>query len=67
MLSSLKVDRIVVALGLIGLGVIWMLANMERLDALRALRLFWPALLIVWGVLELAVTFVRRASEGTGR
>ena len=67
MLSFLKVDRIVVGLGLIGLGVLWMLANMERLDLLRALRLFWPALLILWGVLELAVAFARGSSEGVGR
>ena len=67
MLSSLKVDRVVVALGLIGFGVLSMLANADRLDLLRALRLFWPALLIVWGVLELAVMFLRRATEGGGR
>jgi hypothetical protein len=67
MLSFLKVDRIVVGLGLIGLGVLWLLGNMERLDLLRALRLFWPALLIVWGALELAVAFARRSSEGVGR
>jgi hypothetical protein len=62
MLSFLKVDRIVVALGLIGLGVLTMLANLDRLDLLQALRIFWPALLILWGALELVVSFARRAS-----
>jgi hypothetical protein len=67
MLSFLRVDRIVMGLGLVGLGTIWMLGNLERLDVLRALRLFWPALLILWGVLELVVTFLRRSSEGVER
>jgi LiaF transmembrane domain len=62
MLSFLKVDRIVVALGLIGLGALMMLANLDRLDLLPALRIFWPALLIVWGLLELVVSFARRTS-----
>jgi hypothetical protein len=62
MLSFLKVDRIVVALGLIGLGVLTMLANLDRLDLLQALRVFWPSLLILWGALELIVSFARRAS-----
>ena len=62
MLSFLKVDRIVMALGLIGLGILMMLANLDRIDLLRALRIFWPALLILWGALELVVSFARRAS-----
>lgn len=62
MLSFLKVDRLVMALGLIGLGVLMMLANFDRLDLLQALRIFWPALLILWGALELIVSFTRRAS-----
>jgi hypothetical protein len=67
MLSSLKVDRVVFALGLIGVGVLWTLANFDRIDLLVALRRFWPSLLIVWGVLELAVSFARRSAEGVGR
>ncbi len=62
MLSFLKVDRVVTALGLIGLGVLVMLANLDRLDLLQALRIFWPALLILWGALELVVSFARRTS-----
>ena len=62
MLSSLRVERVVMGLGLIGLGVLWTLANFERIDLLVALRRFWPTLLIVWGSLELAVSFARRES-----
>jgi len=63
MLSFLRVERVVLGLGLIGLGGLWTLANFERVDLLRALRVFWPTLLIVWGVLELAVSFARRPSQ----
>ncbi len=62
MLSFLKVDRIVMALGLIGLGILMMLANLDRIDLLHALRIFWPALLILWGALELVVSLARRTS-----
>ena len=67
MLSSLKVERVVMGLGLVGLGILWTLANFERLDLLSALRRFWPMLLIVWGALELAVSFARRSSRGVTR
>ena len=62
MLSSLRVERVVMGLGLVGLGVLFTLANFERIDLLVALRRFWPMLLIVWGALELAVSFARRTS-----
>jgi hypothetical protein len=67
MLSSLKVERVVLGLGLMGVGVLWMLANFDRVELLTALRRFWPALLIVWGALELAVSFARRPSQGVSR
>lgn len=67
MLSSLKVERVVMGLGLMGVGVLWTLANFDRVDLLQALRRFWPTLLIVWGVLELAVSFARRESGEESR
>jgi hypothetical protein len=62
MLSSLRVEKVVLGLGLLGLGVLWTLANFERVDLLEELRRFWPTLLIVWGALEVAVSFARRSS-----
>jgi hypothetical protein len=67
MLSSLKVERVVMGLGLMGLGILWTLSNFDRLDLLVALRRFWPMLLIVWGALELAVSLARRSSDGVSR
>jgi hypothetical protein len=54
-------ERMVLGLGLIGLGALWTLANFGWLDLLRALRLFWPSLLIVWGALELAASLHARS------
>lgn len=50
-------------LGLVGLGVLWTLSNFDRIDLLVALRRFWPLLLIVWGALELVVSFAQRPSQ----
>jgi hypothetical protein len=67
MLSSLKVERVVLGVGLVGLGVLITLANLERIDLLSALRLAWPALLVLWGLLEVMVSLARRSPSGEGR
>jgi hypothetical protein len=48
---------------LIGVGVLWTLANVGRLELLPALRTWWPLSLVLWGVLELVELFVRRSSR----
>jgi len=53
-------ETITLGLGLIALGLAWTLANLGYFDLLQALCLLWPALLIVWGVLELRVTLLAR-------
>jgi LiaI-LiaF-like transmembrane region len=67
MLSSLKVERIVLGVALVGLGVLITLANFERIDLLSALRMSWPALLVLWGALEVIVSFARRQSSEADR
>jgi hypothetical protein len=67
MLSSLKVERIVLGVGLVGLGVLITLGNLERIDLLSALRWSWPTLLVLWGTLEVIVSLARRGSSGEGR
>jgi hypothetical protein len=51
---------VTLGLGLLGLGVATTLANLGRIDLLSTLRQSWPVLLIVWGVLELWLTFSSR-------
>ncbi|HEY7512131.1 MAG TPA: DUF5668 domain-containing protein [Vicinamibacteria bacterium] len=58
---SVKVEQLVFGLGLVGLGVVWTLGNLGKLDALDTLHRWWPLLLVVWGGLELAVSLARRA------
>jgi hypothetical protein len=56
-------ERIVVGVGLIGIGALDILARMGRLEFLTALRTWWPTTLIVWGAAEL----IRTLSARTGR
>jgi hypothetical protein len=50
-------EPVVLGLSLIGIGVVWLLANAGRADLLATLRAWWPLTLVVWGVLEL-IAFV---------
>ena len=52
-----KPESLVLAVCLIGLGVIWTLGNMGRIDTLHSLRTWWPASLVLWGLLELVRSF----------
>lgn len=54
MIGSLKIERLVVGLGLVGLGTLWLLSNLGHLNLLETLHRWWPSLLVVWGLLELA-------------
>jgi hypothetical protein len=57
-----RTEGLVFGLGLVAVGVVVSLGNMGMLDTLVTLRRFWPALLVVWGALEIAAT---RAGEGS--
>jgi hypothetical protein len=60
MTGSPSIESAILGLGLLGLGVLWLLANLDALALLPALRLLWPSLLVVWGALELASALGRR-------
>jgi hypothetical protein len=64
MAVRIRVESMVVGLCLTGVGVLWILANLGRVDFLSSLRTWWPVSLLVWGVLELLVSFVERARTG---
>ena len=65
MAGSVDTERVVLGLGCIGVGGLWLLANLGWVDLLTTLRRFWPSLLVIWGGLELynsAVQARRRRS-----
>jgi hypothetical protein len=55
-------EGLVLGLLLVALGSAWMAANLGKLDLLPTLRTWWPASLVVWGVVELVAFAVGRAS-----
>ena len=59
---SVSIEKLVLGLGLVGLGLVWTLGNLGRLDALETLHRWWPLLLVVWGALEVAVSLSRRSA-----
>jgi len=54
MALSYRPEALVSGLSLIALGVLWTAANFGSLDLLTTLRTWWPAVLVLWGALELA-------------
>lgn len=58
--SRFKPEGIALGLGCLGFGALALLSNLGYLELLGALRIFWPALLVVWGLLELINTLSAR-------
>jgi len=63
MTGPYRTETLVLGLSLIGLGIVWTLGNMGRLDLLYTLRTWWPLSLILWGLLELGSALVRRRDQ----
>jgi len=66
MATGFSIERIVIGFALLGVGVVWMLANAGRVDLLTALRTWWPLLLVLWGALELVASLSGRTARGGG-
>lgn len=64
MARPFKSEGLVLGLLLVGLGLVWMAANLGRLDLLATLRTWWPASLVMWGVIELVSFAISRTTEG---
>jgi len=62
-----NIEALVLGLALIAVGVLWMLANLGHLDLLNTLHRWWPSILVLWGVLELAGALARRQLRGGTR
>lgn len=61
MVQSFKVEGLVIGLSLIALGTLWTLGNLGKIDLLYTLRTWWPLSLVVWGILELSGSLMRRS------
>ncbi|HVR72039.1 MAG TPA: DUF5668 domain-containing protein [Vicinamibacteria bacterium] len=59
---SVSIEKLVLGLGLVGLGVVWTLGNLGRLDVIDTLHRWWPLLLVVWGALEIVVSLKHRSA-----
>ncbi len=57
-----RTDGVVTGLSLLTVGVLWVLSNLGLLDLLKTLAVWWPLVLVVWGLLELYNWAARRAS-----
>lgn len=54
MSRPIDVERAVVGASLLSVGLLWLGASLLAFDALAVARTWWPLLLILWGVLDLA-------------
>jgi hypothetical protein len=62
--SAFSPEGVTFGVSLVVLGVLGTLANLGKLELLPLLRTWWPLLLVLWGVLELADLWIRRSSSG---
>jgi hypothetical protein len=46
----------------VALGAVGLVSRLGRLDFLTAVRTWWPALLVLWGVVELYNTYSARSA-----
>lgn len=60
-MPRLRPEPLVLGLTLTGVGLLWILGNLGRIDFLATLHTWWPLSLLVWGVLELALSWSRGA------
>jgi Domain of unknown function (DUF5668) len=60
-----KAEGLVLGLLLVALGSAWMASNLGLIELLPTLRTWWPASLVVWGVVELVGFVVSRTDNST--
>jgi len=56
-------EGLVLGLLLVAVGSLWMAANLGKLDLLATLRTWWPASLVVFGLVELVAFAVSRVAD----
>ena len=65
--ARVSIEALVLGLGLVALGVLLLLSNLGKIELLATLRTWWPAMLVVWGVVELANAWARSNSRRSSR
>ena len=65
--ARVSTEALVLGLGLVALGVLLLLSNLGKIELLTTLRTWWPAMLVVWGVVELANAWARSNSRRSSR
>jgi len=63
MIRGFRPEGVALGIGLMALGILWMLANLGQVDMFATVRRFWPLILVVWGALELGHTYLARRSR----
>jgi hypothetical protein len=63
MASRFRPEGVTLGITCLGLGGLALLANLGYLDLLKALRLFWPLVLVIWGLAELVNTYAARRTS----
>ena len=58
--SRFKPEGVALGIACAGTGVLAFLANLGYVDLLSSVRLFWPVVIIFWGVAELVNTYSAR-------
>ena len=53
-------EGLTVGICLVGVGVLWFLSNVGRLELLPTLRTWWPLSLVLWGGLEVVAFYSAR-------
>jgi hypothetical protein len=65
--ARVSIEALVLGLGLVALGILLLLSNLGKIELLTTLRTWWPAMLVVWGVVELANAWARSNSRRSSR
>jgi hypothetical protein len=61
--ARVSTEALVLGLGLVALGILLLLSNLGKIELLVTLRTWWPVMLVVWGVAELANAWAQRESR----
>jgi hypothetical protein len=61
--SRFRPEGVALGLGCLGFGVLALLGNLGYVDFLRSARLFWPLVLVAWGLAELVNTYSTRRTS----